>query len=125
MNKQKVITAIYNLQKFLESLDGSLYAIKYKDPKHNGYLTNAKHQSSNIGLTIKSELSELRDELEREIYDELSASSAEKFLKINNPAEESKQNMKKILNLKQGMVSNAYKAKKAADDAKKHPTKEP
>jgi ElaB/YqjD/DUF883 family membrane-anchored ribosome-binding protein len=124
MNKQKVVTAIYNLQKFLESLEASLYAIKSKEQKHNVHLANAKHQSSNIGLTIKSELSELRDELEREVYDELSASSAEKFLKINNPAEESKQNMKKILNLKQGMVSNAYKAKKAADATKKHPTKE-
>jgi ElaB/YqjD/DUF883 family membrane-anchored ribosome-binding protein len=125
MNKQKVITAIYNLQKFLESLEASLYAIKSKEQKHDGHLANAKHQSSNIGLTLKSELSELKDELEREIYDELSASSTEKFLKINNPAEESKQNMKKILNLKQGMVSNAYKAKKAADASKKHPTKEP
>lgn len=116
MQKQKIITAIYDLKRSIESLEASLYSIKIKDSKLNGHLINAKNHSAIISAILRSDLTDFQNQLEMERYTELSQQGNEKFLKINSPNEESRKNIKKILDLKQRLVTDATKNKKTTNN---------
>lgn len=112
MDKIKVLSAINLLKSSLKTLEYNLYNIKYKNAKHDKYLNNVKSEIARISSIIKDDLYDLQEEFEKDCYNDITVKSVQRMTKINSPSEASKENIKKILNIKNRLVNNAIKKTK-------------